>query len=215
MFYQVVKKLKIIVVKFDNMKSGILIIVLFGMISSLGYAQIKADSLEIKYLPLRDILLKKEIENFATYKNNSDSLFKSGMGYLVLFKNKLDRKLPVGVIALHYLNVNYVDYDVITNDQILPLYYTYTDAKRLVLIYNSSLPDITGANVKYTSKQLLKEILEPFLPATIDIDSPNMDQKPAKMRLNPRLQLHGGINLLQMKDKTYKTVKATNTINPL
>ena len=178
------------------------------MISTYCHSQSKTDSLALKHIVIKDRLFKKEIEKFSMNKIKSDSLFSSGKGYLELVK-KSTNNLSEGILEQYYLNANFIDYDVIPDGKILPLYYTYTDTKCLVLIYDSSLSTSVSSNFKLDSKKLLQQLLQPFLPDQVVMEPIDGNILPAKRRESYHIQLHGGINIIHMKDGTYRTITSS------
>lgn len=171
----------------------IFLMVLVLSISTLkAFAQDKGE-MSINMVSIKDSRLIKFIEDFEAAKIANDSYFASGKGYLTLTLNRFLGKLPSGIKEIHYLNVNYSDFDAY--DSMFPNYYAKTKDNRPILIFDDAFINLFSFRVSEESKKIFRGVIEPFLVKAETISDFGNDAGRFKVRLGSKVQLHGGIYL--------------------
>jgi len=158
---------------------------------------------EINEVVIRDKTLVKIIDDFSEEKMISDSLYRSGLGYLIISGVNLTKDAPEGSRQSFYLNIDYFDFD---GGSKLPISYGYTSKGRPILIYTSNISEVDTLN-RYKDSNNFKKVVEPYLPPIIEISDLMDPNKKVKARASYRIQMHGGLYLFKMVDNTYKAIK--------
>jgi hypothetical protein len=175
---------------------------LFIFLSNVAMAQDQR-LFEIKEVVIKDTTLIKIIDDFSESKMSSDSLYRAGLGYLIISAVNPSKNVLVGSKQSFYLNIDYFDFD---GGSQLPIYYAFNAKGRPILIYTSNISEVTTVNIYQDSKSF-KKVVEPYLPPIIgmpDLMDPN---KKVKARANYRIQMHGGLYFFKMANNSYKAIQ--------
>ena len=142
---------------------------LFCFLFSSSFCQ-QDSGLMIQYLKLEDTVMLRHLNTFIDYKNETDSAFKSGTGYVVIFVSRYQQKHnQIGnynIIDTVYKFSIDID-DVIlyrkSSDFAYPLYYSFVKNK-LIMFHVDNIPNIiTRVHFTEASKASFRKILTPFL----------------------------------------------------
>lgn len=134
----------------------------------------------------------------------SDSLYRSGLGYLIISAVNHSSKALVGSKQSFYLNIDYFDFDGASQ---LPLYYAFNSKGRPVLFFTSNISEIETVKIYQDNTNNFRKVIEPHLPPIIEMPDLMDPNKKVKARSNYRIQLHGGIYFFKMLDNSYKSIK--------
>ena len=103
------------------MKSFMLFSILF-FYSILGMAQ-GHKIFEIKEVAIKDTTLIKIIDEFSDAKMASDSLYRAGLGYLIISAVNHSQKSPTGSKQSFYLNIDYFDFLVQLKNEVFLFFF--------------------------------------------------------------------------------------------
>lgn len=121
----------------------------------------------IQCVTLRDEVLKKEIINIIAEESNSndpDSLFKKGLGYVVVHIQSYSRG---DTLTKYYIAPSLISLKEKDFDDNYPNFYSYVGG-RIVLIYINEIQKSLNISYSDKSKSELRKKLDQFLEKTTD-----------------------------------------------
>ena len=133
------------------------VIALGSIISASAQPRI-CNQITIQNITLQDTFLTQQIKKLIVDLENTDSLFKRGIGYL-----HLHTVIPkeIGAVRAYHIFPNSSSLDI-EHDEQFPSYYTIVET-RPVLIYLNIFEGIACRSFSKQSKKKLTRVIEPYL----------------------------------------------------